>query len=103
MNKYKIRYKEAIIAHELGHMADWCKMNWFSFHILRDGKRLFRKYKREEEIIADKYAIQLGYAHELYNQRKARFRSKDIQDLKIQKYYWSHNEIKEYAKSINKW
>jgi len=103
MNKYSPYFNKGVLAHELSHMVDWCSMGWFNFNFLRDLKLCFKKYLREEEIRADKIAIQRGYAKNIANQRKMRFKSNNPKDAKLRKIYWSYNEIKSYAKSIGKW
>jgi len=93
----------AIFAHELSHLEFWQSMNWFNYYFIRDFNRLSKKYKKFEEEIADKKVIMLSYAHELFSQRKSRWNDKNPKVIKNKWMYMGPDEIKEYAKSINKW
>ena len=93
----------SLFAHELSHLEDWERMSWFDYYVLRDFKKLFRSYRKSEEEKADKNVVKIGYAHELYAQRKSRWMDKNPKYVKHKWRYMSPEEIKGYAIKIGKW
>jgi hypothetical protein len=93
-----------LFAHELSHPIRWEKKGFFEspkfdFLLMFDLER----YLSFDEHETDKEAIRRGYARQLYANRDWRLKQKDKPSEKMQKRYMSKEEIKIFAKSINKW
>jgi len=85
-----------LISHELSHFEIFQRQGWFVFIFIELYYWLCPKFRKKEEIKADKLVIRKGYAKEL-------FAFKKIQSKKIIKDYLSPEQVKFYARKIGKW
>jgi len=100
INKNKFFLKDeliALIVHELCHLEIFYKRSFFKNIKIEIAYWLFGKIRRHEEVETDKLLIKKGYAKGIYKLAKKKV------NKKISKYYMSPEEIKSYAKKINKW
>ena len=96
---FTVKELKGLIAHELCHFEIYEKRGWILTIINGIWYYLSPKFRRKEEDLAEKLAIQKGYARETY------VLTLKVQKIKknISKYYATANEIKSYAKKIGKW
>jgi hypothetical protein len=105
VRKYSEPSIKALLAHELSHYEIIINMSFLkkiSFAI----KWLFtKKYKRNFERDADKYAIKKGYGKDLFNLRKESLKTYSKEESKKVMFrgYLTLKQIKSYARKIGKW
>ncbi len=94
-----------LLAHELSHMNRFSKMSFIGKCKLIFGYYFSNKISSNEEAETDRYIIKLGYASKRYAlaRHSEKGKSKEVLAKSQERGYMSSEEIKNYAKSINKW
>ncbi|MCK4997675.1 hypothetical protein KAS08_05200 [Candidatus Pacearchaeota archaeon] len=98
MRDYSEEIIESVLAHELGHIVGFKSYGFFGYTWRGFRYLTFRGARTIEENVADKIAIDRGYAKGLYE-----FKNKYGHPEKYKECYMSAKEVKEYAKSVKKW
>lgn len=101
LRKDSDKIARGIIAHELCHFSLISKRSLFGNILVGLSYWFFSAPRKKEEYDVDKLLIGKGYARESYLATKAKEKQKS--KAKVQKYYMSSQEIKNYAKKIRKW
>jgi hypothetical protein len=94
LKKVNSRIAKAIFAHEIFHFERNDERRWFKYLFHYITYWLSTTERENEEKETDKLAIRKEYAREIYE-----FRNQSPPN----KYYFSSQEIKKFAISIDKW
>lgn len=90
---------EGLLAHELSHQERYLKMTLFQYLKFIIKYLTNKKYRTKTEKEIDQTTVKKGYGNQLYELSIIQF--KDNKRNKINKYYSSLEEIKEYKKEAN--